>query len=179
MGILLKLSCDHTLSRSRSPRKWYNWTLFHFFTHILHQGHTWCRIDQEMADSEHFWVCWKCPKIWQHQKSVGNLRQHFFWTVSRSLDSRVIKFDDFVCPQLYSVQPLCLCQCLYKQPLPHSELACSALHNALHTKFFKFLFGCIFIGPKVSHSGASEVLTFLKDVARRAHGTPNACTCSR
>ena len=37
-GILLKLSCGHTLSRSRYPGKRYNWTLIHFVTHLLHQG---------------------------------------------------------------------------------------------------------------------------------------------
>ena len=85
VGILLKLSRGHTLSRSRFPRKRYNWTQIHFVTHLLHQGHAWCRIDPEMADLEDFWVHWKCPKIWRNQKSVGKLRQHRFWMFLRSL----------------------------------------------------------------------------------------------
>ena len=46
----------------------------------------------------------------------------FSW-VSGSAQNGRIKLDDFACPQLYSVQPLCLCRCLHKQPLPNSDLA--------------------------------------------------------
>ena len=84
VGILLKLSHGHTISRSRFPGKRYNWTPIHFITHLLHQGHAWQRINPEMTDLEDFWVCWKHPKIWHDQKSMGKLRQHHFWTFLRS-----------------------------------------------------------------------------------------------
>ena len=52
--------------------KKYNWTLVYFVTHLLHQGHKWCRFDSEMANLEDFWVHWKCPKVWPPQKAWEN-----------------------------------------------------------------------------------------------------------
>ena len=94
-------------------KKRYNWTLIYFVTHLLHQGHKWCRIDPEMANLEDFWVCWKCPKIWPPQKKCGKIKATPFlnsFKVSDS-DSEVRILIKILVLKLSNLMTLFVCSC--------------------------------------------------------------------